>query len=358
MASHRRGVGQRLPRWLISGYYGAGNLGDEALLAGLLLALRRWPVEPWVASLNPTASAHEHQVNAVHRLRGLPRALLQSDALISGGGGLLQDTTSRRSLRYYLGVIQAAKALRKPVAVFAQSLGPLTEAGAQRVRRALQGVPLGLRDQPSLDLAEALGLRAVSVADTALLLPAPVPALDSTADEATLVLIPRAGYPAMGLLLAALGARHQQAGGRLRIVLLHPQADAREGERLAQALPLAERPAIARVDALQAALQGVRAVVSGRLHGLILAAALGTPVAGLAYDPKVSGFAHDIGAPVFSLAGGFATAPDPAVLAALEAFVATPHLDRAALARVRARASAGVRWLCEEALQRPPAHSA
>ena len=42
-----------------------------------------------------------------------------------------------------------------------------------------------------------------------------------------------------------------------------------------------------------------RAVLSGRLHGLILAAHAGRPHAGLAYDPKVSGFLADSGAPGF-----------------------------------------------------------
>ena len=334
--------------WLISGYYGAGNLGDEALLAGLLGALRGAGVEPTVASLNPERSRRLHQVASVHRLWGLPGALWRTRAVISGGGGLLQDSTSSRSLAYYLGVVRAARALRRPVAVFAQSLGPLSARAEVQVRRALQGVPLGLRDRPSLALAERLGLKAVAVADTALLLSPATPA--AAPDPQLLVLIPRAGQPAIGDLLSLLGRGHLAAGGRVRIALVHPEQDAAEGARLARALPGAERPELNDVSSLQRALQGVGAVVSGRLHGLILAAVAGSPVAGLAYDPKVTGFAEAIGAPVYPLTPDASPSQRLAAEAGLRSFIAQPTLDRRAVAREALRAASGVQWLLDEAL--------
>ena len=334
-------------RLLISGYYGAGNLGDEALLAGLLQALEAAGIAPQVASLDPDATTRAHGVAAVHRYRGLPRALWRADAVVSGGGGLLQDVTSTRSLAYYLGVVRAARALRKPVAVFGQSLGPLSPAGAARVRRALEGVPLGLRDGPSLALAERLGLPARAVADTALLL-AP-PARPGTTAGA-LVLVPRAGYPTIGSVLAELGRRHLADGGSVAIALVHPAHDAPEADRLGAALPSAVRVAAASVTELIAALAGARAVVSGRLHGLVLGAVAGAPVAGLAYDPKVAGFAAAIGAPLHDApADGDARAVRAAV-ERLERFVAAPRLDREALARAIERARDGVRWLLDDAL--------
>jgi polysaccharide pyruvyl transferase CsaB len=337
-------------RLLISGYYGAGNLGDEALLAGLLAGLRGSPVDPLVASFDPAATAREHGVAAVHRYLGLPAAVWRCDALLSGGGGLLQDATSSRSLGYYLGVIRLARTLRRPAVVFGQSLGPLSPAGKARVRRALKHVPLALRDRPSLELANRLGLRAVGVADTALLLPRLAPADRDGDGAATLVLVPRAGYPAVGNALADLGRRHLAAGGRVRLVSLHREHDAGEMTRLRWALPAGEAREPATVAELRWALAGVHAVVSGRLHGLVLGAALGTPVAGLAYDPKVSGFAHDIGAPVVAVARSSLNASAPDAAGALQRFVDAPTLDVEAVARMSARAGEGVRWLLEEAL--------
>ena len=344
-------------RLLISGYYGAGNLGDEALLAGLLRALRDAPVTPVVASLDPRATARDHGVAAVDRWRGLPLAVLRADAVLSGGGGLLQDVTSARSLDYYLGVLRLARLLRRPAVVFAQSLGPLSDAGEHRVQRVLRGVPLGLRDQPSLELAARLGLPARSVADTALLLP-PCDAADLDAPGAraagpadgALVLVPRAGYPAVCNVLRDLGRRHLEAGGRLRIVLLHAAADEPEGRRLHDRLPGAELVVPATVSAARSALMGAHAVISGRLHGMVFGATCGVPVAGLAYDPKVAGFGAEVGAPVVPVPSGGEDGSREAAVAALTRFVADPRLDTEAVERLTARARGGVRWLLDEVL--------
>lgn len=322
------------PATLISGYYGAGNLGDEALLAGLLQA---WGPERSglrVASLAPHATEALHGVAAVHRLRGLPGALLASRVVISGGGGLLQDRTSARSLRYYLGVLRAARALGKRTLLYGQSLGPLSERGAEAVARTLQGVPLALRDAPSLVLAERLGLQAVRVADAALLLDPPAP--PTAPNDDVLVLIPRGGYPAMSETLARLGAAHRRQGGRLRLLLLHPEADRHEGAWLRERLPDSELLEPTRPSSALALMAGCRAVISGRLHGLILAAVAAVPTAGIAYDPKVAGFAADLRAPVVE-----ADAASDALLPFLEA----PTLDAAAREALRERAFEGFAWL-------------
>jgi polysaccharide pyruvyl transferase WcaK-like protein len=81
---------------------------------------------------------------------------------------------------------------------------------------------------------------------------------------------------------------------------------------------------------------------------MVLGAVAGAPVAGLAYDPKVAGFAARIGAPVAPLprdAAGVAAA-----VSDLAPFVAAPHRDARAVARERALAAAGVDWLLREAL--------
>lgn len=339
-------------RLLISGYYGAGNLGDEAVLAGFLGGLAGTGVTPIVASLDPAATTAAHAVGAVHRYHGLPMALWRANAVVSGGGGLLQDVTSARSLDYYLGVLRLARAFGRPVAVFGQSLGPLSPAGAERVRRALVGVPLGLRDAPSLALAARLGLTAHPVADPALLVdrPAAVARAEAAMGADALVLVPRSGYPLIGAVLEELGRRHLATGGRVRVALVHPAHDEAEGRRLVAALGAAETMTASTVGGFVAALVGAHAVVSGRLHGLVLGAVAGAPVAGLAYDPKVAGFAASIGAPCAS-APGQPGAVGKAV-DQLARFLDAPTLDRAALERATASARDGVGWLLNDALQR------
>ena len=55
----------------------------------------------------------------------------QSDVLISGGGSLLQDVTSLKSLIYYLCIISIALFYRKKVIIFAQGIGPIRNKIAQ-----------------------------------------------------------------------------------------------------------------------------------------------------------------------------------------------------------------------------------
>ena len=48
-----------------------------------------------------------------------------SELIISGGGSLLQDVTSKRSLLYYLSIIGLGKLFGKKVMLFAQGIGPI-----------------------------------------------------------------------------------------------------------------------------------------------------------------------------------------------------------------------------------------
>lgn len=86
-------------------------------------------------------------------------AVARSSVLLSGGGGLLQDKTSARTLSYYLGVIRLARLLGKRVVIFNQSVGPLSPEGGRKVTAALRGLRIIVRDAGSLETLEGLGLK-------------------------------------------------------------------------------------------------------------------------------------------------------------------------------------------------------
>lgn len=317
---------------LVSGYYGFGNLGDEALLSGMLSELRTERLT--VLSQYPARTRALHGVGSVHRLTGLS-ALLGHDALISGGGGLLQDRTSSRSLRYYLGVIALAKRLGKRVVVFGQSVGPLSAHGEQRVARALRGVPVAVRDRPSQHLLGRLGIPAVLVADTALLLPKP---LAQPGVNAPVLLIPRGGYPHITEALGRLAQRLHAERVPLTGLVLQPGEDSAALAQLERLAPSLERLSAATPQHALELVAGARHVVSARLHGLILAARAGRPFSGIAYDPKVAAFLTESGRRVFP------ASPDPEAL--LEDVFGAP-CDASQVAALEARARSGVRWLSE-----------
>ena len=88
-------------RAVISGYYGKGNGGDEALLMTLLQMLPS-QVEPIVLSANPKKTQQQYGVKTCPNRSGLAilKALRTSDIFIWGGGSLMQDVTSLQSPIY------------------------------------------------------------------------------------------------------------------------------------------------------------------------------------------------------------------------------------------------------------------
>lgn len=325
-------------RVLLSGYYGFGNLGDEALLGGLASALSARGHTPVVLSGTPAATRSLHGFEAHHRTRGLLGALLSTDAVVSGGGGLLQDGTSSRSLTYYLGVIRLARLLRRPVVVYGQSLGPLSQSGRERVQAALRGVPLLLRDARSRDLARALGFDSELVADPALLLPAPAGTIEgaSSAERSSgpVVLVPRGGQPQLNRSLERLALSLVDAGRKVEVASLHPAEDDASAAALVAAVPSASQRPTATPAAALNLFAAAAYVVSVRLHGCILAARSGTGFAGLSYDAKVAGFLEQAGAP------SFAEPIDDEALTALA--LSAPPVDAAATRRLVALAGAGI----------------
>ena len=317
---------------LISGYYGFGNLGDEALLAGLLSQLSAHDVT--VLSAAPAATRELHGVAAKHRYHAALPALLSCDVLISGGGGLLQDKTSSRSLVYYLALIRVAKRLRKKVLVYGQSVGPLSDKGRARVRHSLQNVPLAVRDKASQDLLASLGLESHLCADSALLLDAP--GLEFTSSS-PILLIPRHGYPDITDGLIRVGRVLRSKGIAVAAASVQAAEDKAELQRLREAIPELE---VFDADTPQALLKVISKsayVVSARLHGLVLAAVAGADFCGVVYDPKVAAFLSEVAAPSFALPLN----PQALLRCALD----RPEVPQAKVDALKQRALDGVGWL-------------
>lgn len=146
----------------ISGSYGGMNLGDEAILDGILTQLRASiPAEITVFSLDPQDTARRHQVERVVPVRRLTRKEAAAevgrlDLFLLGGGGILYD----RDAATYLREVFIAKELGVPVALYAVSAGPLLDPDArQAVRAALNGAAIiTVRDKEARRLLEDVGV--------------------------------------------------------------------------------------------------------------------------------------------------------------------------------------------------------
>lgn len=108
----------------ICGYYGRGNLGDEAILSVVQKALEK--------STQNTKIYVLKNKNPVE----ISRALCGAEYFVFGGGSLLQNATSNASFFYYLLIIWLAKLLCKRKIMLANGIGPIV--GGRSARKLLE----------------------------------------------------------------------------------------------------------------------------------------------------------------------------------------------------------------------------
>ena len=298
-------TGSRAPV-MLCGYYGEHNLGDDALLAVLLRQLPE-DCRPLITAHDQATLAAAFDAETVDRRRpaAVLAALGRCQALVLGGGSLLQDSTSFSSLLYYSLLIVVACLNKKPVLLWAQGLGPLRRRRSRRLVSFLLARISGAswRDGESARLAKQLGCRFDLVGSD------PVWALQSgswSGPGGPIVLCwrPVASLkpPQWRLYLDAVDTLAER-GERQVIWLpfhreqdssllddLHNQGLVPDGLLARSSNIRPETPA----EAIEL-LSSAALVVAMRLHGLILAALAGAPVVALSYDPKVAAAAVAIG---------------------------------------------------------------
>ncbi|WP_425145318.1 polysaccharide pyruvyl transferase CsaB [Deinococcus sp.] len=282
----------------VSGYYGFANTGDEAIALSISREIKALGHTPLLLSQTPAQTRRAYGCESAARMHplGLASALLGSQALWSGGGGLLQDKTSARNLSYYLGLIRAARLLGRRVVVFNQSIGPLSLEGGARVARVLagtasarRGVQVIVRDRASQETLRRLGVDAALGGDPALLL---TPSAGLTPRPETVVLAPRGDVQEANVGLGALARQLRERGRRVVALSFHAPVD----DAAARALGADEVVSTSDPQRALDTIAGAGYVVGVRLHAVILAAAASVPFAGISYDPKVAGFCTDAGA--------------------------------------------------------------
>lgn len=155
---------------LISGYYGFDNFGDEAILGVLINKLKELNTgEIRVLSKSPKKTSSLYYVASTFffNLFEVVSRIKKCDVLVSGGGSLLQDVTSLKSLLYYLWVINTALFFRKKVIIFAQGIGPIrNKLGQILTKNTLKKCSVvTVRDEKSLFLLRGWGVKVDLVCD-------------------------------------------------------------------------------------------------------------------------------------------------------------------------------------------------
>ena len=149
---------------LICGYYGFKNVGDEAILQATIDNLKTIDsnIDISVLTYNAEYTKYRYDVNAVSRskLFDIVKTIKNCDLMMYGGGSLLQDVTSSKSLLFYLGLISIAKLFGKKVMFYCNGYGPVDKKVNQLlIKWILKKVNLiTLRDEGSKKKLKELGI--------------------------------------------------------------------------------------------------------------------------------------------------------------------------------------------------------
>lgn len=148
---------------LLLGYYGFKNSGDDALLLSIIQQLKKTDkcLSLCVLSYNPEETKAQFGIDAVNRnnIFAVIKAIMSSRLLLVGGGTLIQDSTSTKSLIYYLAVIKIAQLFNKKIMLYANGIGPIKEENKKITKKIINKVDvITLREELSLEELKKIGV--------------------------------------------------------------------------------------------------------------------------------------------------------------------------------------------------------
>ena len=302
---------------VVSGYYGSKNAGDEAMLAAMIEVLSDMDpkVNITVISADVDDTVKRHGVKAVSWMNfgEIIGAIRRADILLSGGGSLLQNVTSGRSLYYYLAIIGLAQFLGKPVMLYAQGIGPVYGRFARRFMRYIGNRVslITVRDKGSREEIESLGIDRPSLEVTA----DPVLAIhpvDCGIGRTILGKYKASGAkPVVGIsvrewreweyykdvLAVAADRIAEEFDARVVFIPMQYPEDVKTAEIIVKKCkkPMTLLEGEYSTAELMSVIGNVDMLISIRLHALIFAGVMGIPMIGISYDPKIDRFMDSIG---------------------------------------------------------------
>lgn len=298
--------------FVLSGYFGFDNSGDDALLKALISDLKclKPDCRIVVLSKKPKNTQRTFKVNAVRRMSpfAIRRVFRSSRMLLSGGGSLIQDETSSKSLWYYLALIRLAKRRGMKVMQIANGIGPVNKSrnrkmSADIINKNVDSITL--REYKSADELRKLGVTVpyTVTADPAI-------SLGGISAEKVSSLLEENNIPCNKYVCVAIRDWKQLATGFRRslalaldyisdkygydIVFLPMQYPADEYISKSVASKMQNNSYVidraCSIDETIGIISRSSLVIAMRLHSLVYAVSSGVGVIALKYDPKIDGF--------------------------------------------------------------------
>lgn len=291
---------------LISGYYGFYNIGDEAILKSIIEALRNEnpKIDIVVLSNDVEYTKSTYKVNAINRwkLNDIYKELLKCDGFISGGGSLFQDVTSSRSILYYTSIIWLAKFAKKPIFIYAQGIGPIDKKNNRKiVGRLFNKVDyITLRDKESKLLLNDIGVR-----KDIDIVPDPVMGFNIenyefklpeyyTNDDYITVSIRdwKKNNSEFQKNIALTCDKIIESGINVVFIPMHGEHDEKISIEVANMMKYNAKVLSKNLtmEEKMMYIKESKLMIGMRLHALIFAATVGTPMIGISYDPKIDSY--------------------------------------------------------------------
>ena len=304
---------------LISGYYGFNNIGDESILKAVVdnLYENLDEIDVTVLSQDPVSTAKKYGVKSVDRksVRAILASIKKCDLLISGGGSLLQDVTSKKSIIYYLMIMQMALFMRKKVLIYSQGIGPIASKFNRRLTANILKKVSGIvvRDDSSKSLLVEIGINPERVIVTA----DPVLRIKPVALATGMEILKREGFVHQAGKRTVGFAIRERRSDLAFINELCISIERLINEQNAQIVLIPfhfseDMPVIEEIEKrlgdqvfavkhkylteeMMSIIGNMDVLVGVRLHALIHAAIMDVSMIAVSYDPKVNSFMHSIG---------------------------------------------------------------
>lgn len=291
---------------LISGYYGFDNFGDEVILSILLDKLKDCNVT--VMTANPRKTFDTYGVHTIQTFsyEHVMRELARCDVLISGGGSLLQNATSNASLLFYTMIIRFALMMQKEVVIFAQGIGPIKGFWANFITKGVlkKCKYISVRDEKSKQLLDKWKIKSNLVCD-------PVFSLEADNPERTSRIgIQLRKYDTLTDELfdnIIKQIRKRFFNREIELLCLQDEVDAGISQVFINKLKAVEPNIKVRLlgglnnKQIIQRISQYDMLIAMRYHACLIGAKYGVKTLALAYDPKVSILAEELGLPCLSM---------------------------------------------------------
>lgn len=302
----------------ILGYYGYNNSGDEAILRSTIEAFRKIDsgLNFLVFSKRPRETKKLYSVDSVNRfnLIKLYKSLKISRLFLAGGGSLIQDNTSTRSIWYYLAALKMAKKAQTKAMLFANGIGPIKRSFNRRMAgKVLNDMhAISLRDSRSFNEIKNLGISKPDIYVTS----DPAILLDPSDNSYVEALMNAENVPSDKPLVGFSIRRWADSGYLDQIAKIADYCvDKFDAHPLF--IPMQYPMDFEISESIRSKMKHDSSIITGtytpevilgltsklelmvgmRLHSIIYAANRCVPLIGLVYEPKVGAFLNEIGQP-------------------------------------------------------------